>query len=96
MDLRLSFVLWVVLLGAISGTVRWLGAPRWLAFCLPIVPMALWLAYCALNETVVVGGIGEMPAWFMYLPVVLFAVPVCAGLAIFVPKRNRKMPPRNL
>jgi hypothetical protein len=94
MDWRLALVLWGVLFGAITGFVRWLGAPRWLAFGVPVVPVAMWLGYYVATGALVTGEGGGLPAWFLFCPVLLVAVPVCAAMAIFVPKRNRKVPPK--
>jgi hypothetical protein len=72
-----------VLVGLIAvGVARRLGASRWLAFLIPVVPLMVWLVYDSARGEPSEGG--SLPLWEVAGPIAL----ICAIAAFIVPKKN--------
>ena len=53
--------IFAIIVGAVAGVARWLGASRFLAFALPVFPLVLWLVYCVVTGVAAVGHGGASP-----------------------------------
>lgn len=91
MDIYLQFGLLLLLIGIIpvaSGIARWLGASRILAFCVPVIPLAVWLAYGLLTNVAVASGDDGAEIWMFVAISLTFALPMCAISVCIISKRD--------
>jgi hypothetical protein len=87
---QLALLLYWAAIVAISGFARWLGAPRWLAFAIPIAPIAAWLIYSLVTGAWIVGEGGGVPMWPVVILYLVLALPPSAITVFIVSKRHDK------
>lgn len=85
-----ALLLFIIAVFLTSGFARRLGAPIWLALCIPNVPLALLLVYHLIFDFNALGGSGPMPDWIMvgFLLAVSFLTSVVTSF--IVPTKTRK------
>jgi hypothetical protein len=90
MSWQLALFLFIAIVAFIVGIVRWLGAPRWLAFSIPIAPLLVWMIYTLVTHEGYADEGGGMAVWVFVAMLLLIALPVSTITVFIVPKRHGK------
>lgn len=90
LELGIAMALFCGVIALVSGIARWLGCPRWLAACIPNVPLCLLLAFCVVFNIEGAGEGGAMDAWPVVVVLLIFALPTSLITVFNVPKRHSK------
>lgn len=90
MDWQTFLIVFGVGIAVVVGIVRWLGAPRWLAFSIPSGPLLVLFLYTFFTGAVAGGEGGGVPWWLFTGLLVLIALPVSAIIVFIIPKRHGK------
>ena len=86
-----ALIVFAGIIALISGIARALGAPRWLAVCIPSVPLGLWFAHSVVFKVFYAGEGGGLPGWILAGP--LFVVALISSMItvfIIIPKKHDK------
>ena len=85
---QLGLLIFAALIAVVTGVARWFGAPRWLAVCIPVVPLGIWFGYTLIFRVWARGEGGAVPMVFLTGP--LFGVGLVTSLVTVrtVPKRK--------
>jgi hypothetical protein len=87
-ELCIAIALFCGVIALVSGLARWLGCPRWLAVCIPNVPLGLLLAFCVVFNIQGAGEGGAMACWIEVAFLLVFALPTSLITVFIVRKRH--------
>jgi hypothetical protein len=74
-------LIFAVIVAALSGFARWLGASRWIAVLIPLFPVGIW-ALAGLNADKLAGVLLCVP--------LLLATGLISGITVFAVKPRRR------
>ena len=90
MSEQTAILLFILIVAAIAGIARRVGASRWLAFSIPVGLMIVLFGYCLISGAAAVGEGGAAGLWLPLGVLLLIAIPTSAITVFVVPKRHGK------